>query len=227
MTESPADTIVDRIRHLIKLERVSQAQFARRLGIDPANMSKHLSGKLPVTDGLVNRIVADMGVSKEWLRNGTDVPFPRPVHAKEITSMPCMAPHHGSVPVYNIDVTAGFGKLERMFTDDRIMGAVALPDLSDDCRIVRVSGDSMHPRIIDGGFVALRAISDLRNIYWGQIYVVVMEDYRMVKTVRRHNNPDKVILHSVNPDYDDMEVDRRDIIALYLVEAIINYSLLC
>lgn len=67
----------------------------------------------------------------------------------------------------------------------------------------------------------------MRNIYWGQIYVVVMEDYRMVKTVRRHHDQSKVILHSINPDYDDMEVDRRDIIALYLVEAILNYSVLC
>lgn len=190
-------------------------------------MSKHLSGKLPITDGLVNRIVADMGVSKEWLRNGTDVPFPRPVHAREISTGPGPTAPQGGVPVYDIDVTAGFGRLERMFTDDRIVGAVALPDLSDDCRIVRVSGDSMHPRIIDGGFVALRAISDMRNIYWGQIYVVVMEDYRMVKTVRRHHDQSKVILHSINPDYDDMEVDRRDIIALYLVEAILNYSVLC
>lgn len=226
MTDTP-DNIADRIRHLIKLERMSQARFARRLGIDPANMSKHLSGKLPITDGLVNRIVADMGVSKEWLRNGTDVPFPRPVHAREISTGPGPTAPQGGVPVYDIDVTAGFGRLERMFTDDRIVGAVALPDLSDDCRIVRVSGDSMHPRIIDGGFVALRAISDMRNIYWGQIYVVVMEDYRMVKTVRRHHDQSKVILHSINPDYDDMEVDRRDIIALYLVEAILNYSVLC
>lgn len=225
MTDTP-DNIADRIRHLIKLERRARPGLPTSR-IDPANMSKHLSGKLPITDGLVNRIVADMGVSKEWLRNGTDVPFPRPVHAREISTGPGPTAPQGGVPVYDIDVTAGFGRLERMFTDDRIVGAVALPDLSDDCRIVRVSGDSMHPRIIDGGFVALRAISDMRNIYWGQIYVVVMEDYRMVKTVRRHHDQSKVILHSINPDYDDMEVDRRDIIALYLVEAILNYSVLC
>ncbi len=33
-----------------------------------------------------------------------------------------------------------------------------------------------------------------------------------------------VILHSDNPAYDDMDVDRRDIRALYIVEAILNYE---
>ncbi|MDE6377590.1 MAG: S24 family peptidase [Duncaniella sp.] len=62
----------------------------------------------------------------------------------------------------------------------------------------------------------------MRNIFWGQIYVVQLEDYRMVKFVRRHKDPDKVILHSENPDYDDMDVDRRDILGMYLVEVILN-----
>jgi phage repressor protein C with HTH and peptisase S24 domain len=54
-----------------------------------------------------------------------------------------------------------------------------------------------------------------------------MEDYRMVKYLRRHSDNDKVILHSANPDYDDMEVSRKDIIGLYLVEAILNYDIRC
>ena len=61
-------------------------------------------------------------------------------------------------------------------------------------------------------------------IFWGSVYVVVTEDYRMVKVVRRHQNPDMVILHSVNPNYDDMDVPRSKILALYLVETILNYD---
>ena len=51
-----------------------------------------------------------------------------------------------------------------------------------------------------------------------------MEDYRMVKVVRRHHDPNMVILHSVNPNYDDMDVPRSKILALYLVETILNYD---
>lgn len=222
--------IIARLRLLIEQSRLSQAQFARRIGIDPANLSKHLSGRLPVTEGLINRVVADLGVSKKWLRDGIDVPYPKPVHAVDMTPGQCgsiMRSERSGVPVYDIDVTAGFGNLSQVFTEDKIMGFVDLPDFIDSrCRIVRVTGDSMEPTISNGGFVALREVGS-RTIFWGQIYVVVLDDYRMVKVIRRHTDPSKVILHSFNPAYDDMEIDRDEIRGCYLVEAILNCSIRC
>lgn len=55
---------------------------------------------------------------------------------------------------------------------------------------------------------------------------MVVEDYRFVKFVRRHPDPTMVILHSANPDYDDIELPRRDILSLYLVESILNYDVI-
>jgi len=224
------ETIVDRIRYLIEQSRLSQAQFARRINIDPSNLSKHLSGRLPVSEALINRIVADLGVSKHWLRDGSDVPFAKEPHAAEIAlSNPIDLQENllQGTPVYDIDVTAGCTELSRMFTQDRIIGAINLPQLNSSCNIVRVSGDSMNPVIKNGGLIAIRPIIDRRNIFWGQIYVIVTEDYRMVKYLRRHNDSSKVILHSANPDYDDMEISRNDIYNLYIVEAIINYEQRC
>lgn len=220
----------ERIRHLMKLLGMSQADFARRIGVSASNMSKHLSGRLPVTPGLINRIALDYGVSRQWLTTGTELPFAKsqPDHAMLIADTPRPAGAGRGVPVYDLDVTAGFGELSRMFTSDRVMGYVDLPQLgsSDNVRIVRVSGDSMEPTIANGGFVALREVQS-STIFWGQIYVVILEDYRMVKILRRHPDSTKLILHSVNPAYDDMEVSRSEVIGFYLVEAILNYSQRC
>ena len=205
---------------------MNQAQFARRINITSANLSKYLNGILPITQTLINRISLDCGVSRRWLIDGSDVPFAKP----ELYGLPA-TPGNGNraVPVYDIDVTAGFGPLAQTFEQERPTGYIDLPKmhLSDNVRLVRVSGVSMAPTIIDGGFVAVRQVAS-SEIFWGQIYVVVLEDYRMVKVVRRNpDNPAKVILHSVNPQYDDMEVDLHKILGLYLVEAVINYSQLC
>lgn len=227
--DNTPDTVIDRIKHLIQISRLTQNAFAHRLGIDPGNMSKHLTGKLPVTEGLLNRIVVEMGVSKKWLKEGLDVPFPKPIHATEIASGHTAIQYRnitGGTPIYDIDATAGFGELSRMFTEDKIVGMLSLPQVPQNCRIVRVSGDSMEPKISDGSYVAIRELTGIRNIFWGQIYVVVMEDYRMVKVIRRHRDPRKVILHSLNDQYDDMEIERIDIQALYLVEAIISCKVL-
>lgn len=225
MNENNQKAIIGRIKYLITLSGKSQAEFARMLSIDPSNLSKHLSGKLAVSDSLINRIVVDMGVSKQWLKEGTDVPYSKNAGAGlPVVDMPRRQTGGGAgIPVYDIDVTAGCTPLEALLTTDRITGYVSLPRLSPDTLIVRVSGDSMVPDIIDGGMIALRRVMNIDNIFWGQIYVVVTDDFRLVKYVRRHpENPGKVVLHSANPNYDDMEVERRDIRAMFRVEAIIN-----
>ena len=221
-------TVEDRIRYLISQSHLSQAKFAHRLGISPANLSKYLSGKLPISSGLINRIVADMGVSKLWLSDGCGVPYERPSHHNVMDIRPVATASSHSVPIYDIDVTAGCVDLSRLLTDDRIMGAISLPDIGPDCAIVRVKGNSMTPVINSGGFVAIRRISNTECIFWGQIYVIMLEDYRMVKYLRRHpRDTSKVILRSANPDYDDMVVSRKDILGLYLVETILNFDVRC
>lgn len=231
MTHTEQNEIIERIRFLISNFRLSQAQFAKKLGIDPANLSKHLNGKLPITRGLINRIAVDLSVSKEWLSTGTGVPFPRKTGLQRRDSDRPGAPDtlagRDLIPVYDIDVTAGSRELSREFTDERIIGAVSMPNLKPECAIVRVFGDSMSPTIQDGGYIAIRKIDDLSCIFWGQIYVIVLDDYRMVKKVRRHPDKTMITLHSDNPDYDDIEIERSKIRGLFLVETILNLKMQC
>lgn len=220
--------IIERIRKLMLLMGLSQAQFSARLGISPANMSKHLSGKLPITIGLVNRISLDLGVSRVWLTTGHDVPFGKSdqvvAHSIEWSGEPeTDDTSKQGIAVYDVDVTAGFGPLERQLTDDRISGYINLPGMfnpDNEC-MVRVSGCSMEPTIPNGSYIAIREVgADM--IAWGKTYVIVMEDYRMVKVIRRHENPAMVILHSLNPEFDDIEIARSEIQRLYIVDSIIN-----
>ena len=53
-------------------------------------------------------------------------------------------------------------------------------------------------------------------------YVVLLDDYRLIKFLRRPPDPAKVILRSANPDYDDMEISRADIRELMLVQHILH-----
>ena len=219
-------TIPDRLRHIMQLKHLSQRRLAQLLRIDPSNLSKVMNGKLPFTEGLINRIVVDLGISKSWLRDGTGLPYDKPSMARDILlPEPLQAQPVSAIqgtPVYDIDVTAGCHSLSRLFGETNPVGVIDIPGISPDANIVKVRGDSMFPRISNGGYVAIRPIRDMRNIFWGQIYVVELDEFRMVKYLRRHSDPAWVILHSENSKYDDMEVLRSDIRALYLVEAIVN-----
>ena len=218
--------VISRLRHIMSQQHMSQRRLASILRLDPSNLSKVMTGKLPFTEGLINRIVVDLGVSKSWLKEGIGLPYEKESLARDIVLPSAPSPQHVStgVPVYDIDVTAGCRSLEQLFSETHPIGMMDIPELPSDAHVVKVRGDSMSPRINNGGYVAIRHIRDPRNIFWGQIYVVQLEEYRMIKYIRRHTDPSMVILHSDNPAYDDMDVPRADIRALYIVEAVLNYE---
>ena len=214
--------IIARIKYLMKEMGVRQVQFAERIGVDTSNLSKYLNGHMPLSDSFLNRLVVNLGVSKEWLLDGTDLPFAKtPVRIDNGDSNVTT----GGTPVFDVDATAGMasGRAE-LFANENIVGWVNLPNMSPNCRIVRVSGDSMSPVINDGDFIAVREVSNLSQIYWGQIYLIQLDDFRVVKYVRRHNDPNMVVLRSENPNYDDMDVRRTDIHEMLLVQHILHLN---
>ena len=217
--------IIDRIKYLMRELGMKQVQFAQRLGVDTSNLSKYLNAHMPLSESFLNRIVVNLGVSKEWLLEGTDLPFGKtqvPVGGDPLTAVSAAG---GGTPVYDVDATAGAASgRNELFASDNIVGWVNLPNVSPNCRIVRVSGDSMAPVILDGDFIAVREVSNPNQIYWGQIYVIQLDDFRLVKYLRRHTDPNMVVLRSANPEYDDMDVRRADIHEMLLVQHILHLN---
>ena len=217
--------IIDRIKYLMRELGMKQVQFAQRLGVDTSNLSKYLNAHMPLSESFLNRIVVNLGVSKEWLLEGTDLPFGKtqvPVGGDPLTAVSAAG---GGTPVYDVDATAGAASgRNELFASDNIVGWVNLPNVSPNCRIVRVSGDSMAPVILDGDFIAVREVSNPNQIYWGQIYVIQLDDFRLVKYLRRHTDPNMVVLRSENPNYDDMDVRRADIHELLLVQHVLHIN---
>lgn len=217
---------IARIKWLMNNLGLSQTAFAERIGIDASNFSKHLKGKLPISDNLLNKIVVAVGASKKWLLTGEGEMWNTTGNTENgISTITVDAIHPNTTAgakIYDIDVTAGDIARERMFANEHIIGSINIPTVHPDCCIVRVSGDSMSPVIGNGDLIAIREIRNKNLIFWGHIYVIVLDDYRMVKYIRRHPDPSQVILRSENPQYDDIEVAKSDIRDLLLVENIIR-----
>ena len=85
---------------------MKQNAFAHRIGTDVSNFSKQLNGKLQVSDSLINKIVVNVGISKDWLLKGDGVPFAKNDRPSTII-VGEMEERRSGTPVYDIDVTAG------------------------------------------------------------------------------------------------------------------------
>ncbi len=221
-----SDAGINRIKQLMNSMGLKQAAFAERIGVDASNFSKHLNGKLPLSENLYNKIVVSVGASKEWLVSGDgDMWKSSPLaHQLPTVTVPAeiISTSLEGAKVYDLDVTAGGMTRDRMFVEEQVVGTINMPAIHPDCCIVRVSGDSMSPVIGNGDLIAIREVRNPNLIFWGQIYVILLDDYRMVKYVRRHPDPTMVILRSENDKYDDIEVPKSEIRDLFLVENIIR-----
>lgn len=218
-------TMLERLQYLLELSHRTQAQFARVLNIDPSSMSKILAGKMPITEQFVNRVVVNAGVSKEWFVRGEGTPFAKGQQASaEITSPVVIREVPKGAPVYEFDAAAGFLPQGMQFSRDKIIGYIDMPDVNPDNPVIKVSGDSMEPRIPNGSLISIRPVTDTSIIVWGYTYVVQLDDYCLVKVVRPcHSHPERIVLHSENPAYDDIELNRSAIRRLFVVETVLNY----
>lgn len=222
----PTATTLDRLKFLVNASRRSQAQFSRMIGLDPSSISRLLSGRAPITEQFVNRLVVNLGISKSWFLKGEGVPFPRQTDLPGVSTpqaAEAVERRPKGAPVYDIDATAGIAGRSRIFAEDRIIGYLDFPRIDPKTPVIHVAGDSMEPTLPNNSWIAIREIHDTSIIMWGHIYVVVLEDYRVTKILRRHpSDPDMVVLHSLNEAYDDFEVPRSAIHKLFLVENVIS-----
>lgn len=69
-------SITERIETLIELECASTNAFALKIGVDPRNLGRMLSGNQSITDRTLRKIVDAVGCSFEWLKYGEGEMFP-------------------------------------------------------------------------------------------------------------------------------------------------------
>ena len=115
-----------------------------------------------------------------------------------------------------IDATCG--KEMRSFEDETVVGHIDLPEIRKDSVIIKATGDSMTPVIISGDRIAVREIKSWDYIAFGQIYLIITSEYRLLKYIGKSDNPDFIILRSENSGYDDIEMPKKDIVKLFIVE---------
>lgn len=126
--------------------------------------------------------------------------------------------------VYDIDATCGTDCRDIFSTEDNVIGSVNLPGVNKQSHIIRANGDSMEPEIYDGNMVAVREIKSWDDIFYGQIYLVILDEYRMIKRIRRYEQDEDnyIILRSENVKYDDIKLHKSKIRKLFVVENILS-----
>lgn len=161
----------DRLRETLKLVGIKQAELARQAGLAESQVSSYVNGKYRPNGEALAKIAKVLGVSPSWLAGEIDLPVAEAVRAYQ---EPMVAK---SIPIVG-RVSAGIPVL----ADENMVGTVMVKDFRRDLFGLRVKGDSMSPRIMDGDLVIVLKQDTADD---GDVVIALVEDEATCKVFRK------------------------------------------
>lgn len=206
------------------IEEKTGKSVYKELGLRPQYLSDLRSGKSknPNSD-FVLKLIDTFNLNPNWLLTGEGEMFQSEApSAQRIPAELVSGGGEEGIPFYDIDVMAHIAESLDL-KDEKPAGILSIPGFEDCVACFPVYGSSMEPKISSGDVIAVSKAVDCERILWGEIYLVITDAWRVVKTVHPGKTEEYIILRSINPDYaGDTNVDKRDLRALYLVRGVVS-----
>lgn len=125
------------------------------------------------------------------------------------------------VPFYDIDVTAS---IVSSFSDVKEAPDyyIDFKPFNDCIAWMPIYGDSMNPLFYSGEIIAVKQISNMDVIQWGEPHLVITDhtySLRTIKCVHPADDTDKIILRATNPNHKgDTVIDIKSILSMYIIK---------
>lgn len=214
-------TINQRIEFLINELGISAKQFADKLSTSGSRISNITTGRNKPDSEILSSIAKKFtNVNSHWLLTGEGemLKQSKPYNDTQLTTIASEpAPKYGNtknkgIPLIPIDALAGLGNGDGLTVHDfEVEEWYNVPDLKKADFMIRVKGDSMTPRYKAGDIVGCLRQNKGGFIQWNEIYVLDTTQGVLLKRIRKGRSISTWILHSENPDYDDIEIDSDEV----------------
>jgi phage repressor protein C with HTH and peptisase S24 domain len=213
---------VEACQSLVAMRKAkSLAEIARLHGKTSQYFTDLKGGKSNYSREFLDFLSEKFGVNKIWVITGegymfdtdaTDLTFVNePMERYEVKKK------NKGVPYYDIDVTAS--NIESFSDMPEVAEyTVDFKPFNDCIAMLPIVGDSMYPEFKNGDIIAIKEAPTTHFMFGETHLVITKEGFRTVKKLRKHPQDDKVILKPVNPNYDETEIKKEDILKLYLVK---------
>ncbi|WP_042297141.1 XRE family transcriptional regulator [Paraburkholderia bannensis] len=228
-------TLAERLKSCREDAGLSQTALAKRAGVSQSTVANIESGRNQGSKHLV-QIAEALAIRVEWLNSGKgpkSVETPIEASPEERYRIP---QDKGNVAVwgseedlrgdnrvwidrYDYHFSAGEGLIQWEVREKQALPFnesffKAIGARPKDCKLVCVRGDSMEPFLFDRDVFMIdeskRALKD------GKIYAVYFEDEPLVKQIFKKPGG-RLVLHSFNPSYPDVEVGPEDMDSVHIV----------
>ena len=229
--------ILPRIEDIANNEGITIGALERKIGASKGVLSRAIANGTDIQSKWIQAIVENYPrYSAEWLLSGKgemirdDVAqSTSPTIQSQFTLRTDRIIDMQSVPLYELDATAGLVALFADQTRRAPICHIQIPDLPPCDGAVYVRGDSMYPLLKSGDIVLYKEIPNgTRNILWGEMYLLSFnidgDSYITIKYIQRADDDRLVRLVSHNPHHSPKDIPADSIQALALIKASIRFN---
>ena len=238
--------ISDRIQQIIELKGLKLAQLEEIIGASNGVLRHCIRNNSDISSRWVSAILDNYpDIRAEWLLTGTgdmvhtdsyvrmvkeppssyNAELKKSFHLKTDNSV-----DNQSIPLYNLEVTAGIVPLFKESGNFHTDEYLSIPRLPKCDGAIFITGDSMYPLLKSGDIVAYKKIMDFVNeVFYGEMYIVVVdlagEEYTSVKFVHKSSKGEQYIkLVSQNQHHQDKDIPLVMVRAMALVKASVRIN---
>lgn len=201
-------TFSERLKKALTAAQMRPSQLAAATGLSKARISQYMNGIYTPKSQAAFLIARALNVSEAWLI-GEGGPMERErTNISEIVSSGKVY----TIPLFE-SVSAGFGAYAADEIVDYLPTVINNEYDVDDTIAIRVTGDSMYPKIEDGDIIIVRKQESVDS---GDISVVLLDgDEGLVKVVEYGSS--WVELHSLNEEYPVQRFEGAEVQRLRIV----------
>lgn len=196
-----------RIREAIKLKGLSYTELERLTGVSKSALQRYASGetkKIPVD--VIEKIATATGVTARYIMGWEDT------HQDTSNISAVYEDSIRMIPVFE-SVSAGFGAYAENQIVDYCPFRIPSEHEAAETIAIRVTGDSMSPKIEDGDIIRVRKQESVDS---GSIAVVLLDgDEGLAKKVIYGDN--WIELHSINPYYPVRRFENEEVLRIRVV----------
>jgi transcriptional regulator with XRE-family HTH domain len=84
--------------------------------------------------------------------------------------------------------------------------------------MIDANGDSMFPTILHGDHIIIEEVEDKKLLKYGRAYVINAKDGCVIKRIHSNESQKKFTLKSDNSIYEPYEIDKKEILSIWLVK---------
>jgi phage repressor protein C with HTH and peptisase S24 domain len=210
--------MTSRLTQVIDYLELSKRKFEQVIGASNGTISNAIRNDTGLSSKNLSSIVEKFPqIDINWLLTGTGTmlnnrKYPTADDEREQVAMENVAVYRTGAPYYNNPVTAG----NDILLDNSIKADsyITIPGVRAKAYFP-VIGASMLPIIQSGDLIGINNVNNWDHLDPDNIYMIITTSERMIKHLRRDDDPTKIVC--ISPNYQEFKLDLDDVKYIYKV----------